>query len=59
VADENAVPAAALADWFSDTDEGQETIAEMIAGMDVKMRIGGEVQSRGELALMTADSTVH
>jgi hypothetical protein len=59
VADENVVPAAALADWFSDTDEGQETIARMIAGMDVEMRIGSEVQSRGELALMTADSTVH
>jgi cobalamin synthase len=59
VPDENAVQAAALADWFSDTDEGQETVAKMIAGMDEEMRVGSEVQSRGDLALRPADPTVH
>ncbi|KAK43659.1 hypothetical protein BG58_31450 [Caballeronia jiangsuensis] len=53
------VPAAALADWFSDTDEGQETIERMIAGMDDEMRVGAEVQARGELAVMPASPTAH
>lgn len=31
----------------------------MIAGMDVEMRIGSEAPSRGELALMKADTPVY
>jgi hypothetical protein len=58
VAGKNDVPATALADWFSDTDEGQEMIERMIAGMDEKLRIGSEVQARGALAMMPASSTV-
>jgi hypothetical protein len=56
---ENCVPAAVLADWFSDTDEGQETIKKMVAGMDEEQRRGDEVQERGELALMPTWPTSH
>ena len=40
-----AVPAAALADWFSDPDE--------------EMRVCSDLQTRGELALVTTSPTPH
>lgn len=59
VAGEDFVSAVALADRSSDTDGGQETTAKMIAGMDEEMRVGGDVQPRGETAPLTTNPTTH
>ncbi|MBC8643032.1 hypothetical protein IAG25_40620 [Caballeronia sp. EK] len=59
ITDDTAVPAAALAHWFSDTNEGQQAIQKFVAGLTEEIRAGGEVEARGELILMTASLTAH
>jgi hypothetical protein len=57
--DDGNFPAEMLAEWMNGTDEGQDTVARMMAGVDEERRRSDEAQARGVVAPVPASTTAY
>jgi hypothetical protein len=57
--DDGGFSAEMLADWMNGTDEGQDTVARMMAGMHEERHRSDEAQAREAVAPVPASTTAH
>jgi hypothetical protein len=57
--DDGSFAAETLAEWMNGTDEGQATVARMMANMEEERRRGDEVKTRCASAIMPVSTTAH